>query len=290
MKGPSYRRWKGLKSHRNPLSLLHPLAGNPSPATVTDPKTGLRFKCRDGADRMLAETFHSRIHDVPFAPIRGGDVVLDIGANLGFYACWAAHHGATVHAFEPDPDTFSLMVENIFLNDLEGKITVHQCAVAAKTGQTQMFRAQGPDGPVNTILPPAAVDGSIHPARLAAVQGLSLADALQRVGADRVRLCKLACGGAEYSVLSSLAPQLLSRVDAFTLRYHPHAYNLIDLIEVLLGWEGFHISKPIGQEADSQNATISAVRSDLIRQWCDATTIAERQTRTAVDNVVAAIR
>ena len=290
MAGPSYRYWKGFGHYRNPLSLLHPRSAGLSAATVTDPKTGLRFNCRDGADRIMAETFHSRIHDVPFAPVRGGDVVLDIGANQGFYACWAAHHGATVHAFEPDPDTFSLMVENIFLNDLEGRITVHQCAISDQTGQVRMFRAEGPDGPVNTINPAFAVIGGIHGTRQTTVQALSLADALDRVGADRVRLCKLDCTGAEYSILASLTPRMLDRFDALTLQYHPQAYELSDLIDLLLGWERFHISQAINREPDLRSANLSAVRSELIRQWCDATTIAQRRDRMAVDNVAAAIR
>jgi hypothetical protein len=142
---------------------------------------------------------------------------------------------------------------------------------------------------VNTIIPSLAAN-SIHVTHHATVQTLSLADALERVGADRVRLCKLDCTGAEYPILSSLTPPLLNRFDAFTLQYHPQAYKLIDLVELMLGWEGFHINQAISRESDQQDANLSAVRSDLIRQWCDATTIAERRTRMAVDNVVAAIR
>jgi hypothetical protein len=41
--------------------------------------------------------------------------ILDIGANVGQFALAAALHfpGATIHSFEPLPDTFSELVKNI---------------------------------------------------------------------------------------------------------------------------------------------------------------------------------
>lgn len=40
------------------------------------------------------------------------DTLLDLGANIGAAARWATLHGATVHAYEPDPANFSLLLQN----------------------------------------------------------------------------------------------------------------------------------------------------------------------------------
>lgn len=48
--------------------------------------------------------------------LRPGDLFLDVGANVGCYAVWAAEIGAAVIALEPAEDTFGLLVENVMLN------------------------------------------------------------------------------------------------------------------------------------------------------------------------------
>jgi FkbM family methyltransferase len=48
--------------------------------------------------------------------LRPGDLFVDVGANIGSYAIWAAELGAEVIALEPAEDTFALLEENIALN------------------------------------------------------------------------------------------------------------------------------------------------------------------------------
>src|SRR5689334_18042003 len=121
----------GMQHYRNPGSLFYQRLRHRPIVTITDRPTRLRFRCRRGADRMMAETFHLHLYDLPFAPIRPGDVVLDIGANHGFFSCRAAQAGATVHAYEPDPTTYEFLTENIRANGLERSIVPHRAAVGA---------------------------------------------------------------------------------------------------------------------------------------------------------------
>jgi len=44
--------------------------------------------------------------------VKPGMTVLNIGANIGYMAMLAEHRGAYVHAFEPDPRSYSLLVRN----------------------------------------------------------------------------------------------------------------------------------------------------------------------------------
>jgi FkbM family methyltransferase len=48
--------------------------------------------------------------------LRPGDLFIDVGANVGSYAIWAAELGAEVMALEPADDTFALLEENVALN------------------------------------------------------------------------------------------------------------------------------------------------------------------------------
>ena len=78
--------------------------------------------------------------------VRGGMVVVDIGANIGYYTLIAAsivgEHGK-VFAFEPEPKNHALLVKNIEANGYENIIAVPK-AVSDKGGSTRLFLS--PDG------------------------------------------------------------------------------------------------------------------------------------------------
>lgn len=70
-----------------------------------------------------------------------GMTVLDVGANIGYYAAHAARAvGPTgrVHAFEPDPRTAESLRENMLLNGLSN-VTVHENAVSAGAGSRELI-------------------------------------------------------------------------------------------------------------------------------------------------------
>jgi FkbM family methyltransferase len=68
----------------------------------------------------------------------GGGLFLDVGANVGTYAIWAAECGAEVIALEPAADTFRLLQENVALNGYQ--VTALQAAAGAHCG-TARFTA-----------------------------------------------------------------------------------------------------------------------------------------------------
>lgn len=50
-----------------------------------------------------------------------GDVLWDIGANMGGYAVWAGKHkGTEVYAFEPEADTYAVLCRNLRQNNIHG--------------------------------------------------------------------------------------------------------------------------------------------------------------------------
>lgn len=72
-----------------------------------------------------------------------GDVVLDVGAHIGYYTLLLARlvgPSGEVLAFEPDPDNFALLERNVRLN---GYSTVRcvNAAAADRTGRTDLYRS-----------------------------------------------------------------------------------------------------------------------------------------------------
>ena|SRR2546425_1011120 len=73
--------------------------------------------------------------------IKKGDIVLDIGANIGYYTLIFAKlvgKEGKVYAFEPDPNTFALLKKNIEMNRY-GNVVLEQKAVSNKTGKIKLY-------------------------------------------------------------------------------------------------------------------------------------------------------
>jgi FkbM family methyltransferase len=88
--------------------------------------------------------------------LRPGDLFVDVGANIGGYAIWAADLGAEVIALEPAGDTFGLLQENVALNGYP--VRTIQAAAGAVCGTVRFTSGQDtvnrmdPDGSVETAM------------------------------------------------------------------------------------------------------------------------------------------
>jgi len=65
---------------------------------------------------------------------RPGDIVLDIGANLGNHTVYWAMARRRVIAFEPNPITRSALVESLGRNKLETLVDIHPVALSTASG------------------------------------------------------------------------------------------------------------------------------------------------------------
>jgi len=101
-----------------------------------------------------------------------GDLFIDVGANIGSYAIWAADLGAEVIAIEPAEDTFALLTENIALN--EYPITAIQAVAGAKCGTTRFtvgldsVNRIDPEGPAEARM--LAIDSVIKDRKVAGMK------------------------------------------------------------------------------------------------------------------------
>jgi len=69
--------------------------------------------------------------------IRPGDIVVDVGANFGWYTTLLAQtvgEAGRVYALEPVPTVYERLLENLRLNNLQDRVTAVQSAVADTSG------------------------------------------------------------------------------------------------------------------------------------------------------------
>jgi FkbM family methyltransferase len=69
-----------------------------------------------------------------------GDVLLDVGANVGLYTTYAAaFRGARVFAFEPESQNFALLCRNIVLNALSDRVVAWPAALSDRTRFDRLY-------------------------------------------------------------------------------------------------------------------------------------------------------
>ena len=82
--------------------------------------------------------------------IKPGDVFVDVGANLGYYALLAARVGAShVYAFEAQPSTYELLGKNVIINWMTKFITYEHLAVYSHT--TDLEFSSGTTTPATAV-------------------------------------------------------------------------------------------------------------------------------------------
>ena len=71
-----------------------------------------------------------------------GEVLVDVGANVGMYSVWAAAtRQAKVFAFEPEAQNYALLNRNILLNNLRGRVMAYCMGLSDHQGLSTLHIA-----------------------------------------------------------------------------------------------------------------------------------------------------
>jgi FkbM family methyltransferase len=171
----------------------------------------------DEAILILDEIVRGRCYTAPdFYRPRPGDVVLDVGANIGLFPLHLATLASEIriHCFEPNPRSHALLRRNLESNGLTGWVTPHALAVFDRNGAVVLRRAarSGHRSLLATTL--VSPDGGDE------VEAIDLAEALRRSGAERVALLKVDVEGAEIEIVEAAGAAVWARIDRVVLEFH----------------------------------------------------------------------
>lgn len=107
---------------------------------------GLKFYYRPGTtdEKVIIEVVkrHNYSHKDIF-DISPADCWLDLGGNIGTFTCLVASKGCNVVTYEPEPECFEILRENVALNGLGQLVELHQQAVADKGGSLGLYLSKG---------------------------------------------------------------------------------------------------------------------------------------------------
>jgi FkbM family methyltransferase len=152
---------------------------------------------------LLMDGAHEKYETALFKKMaQDGMVVVDIGANIGYYTLIAAKlvgNKGIVYAFEPEPSNYKLLCKNIQANGYTNIVPIGK-AVSKTTGKTKLY--------VNAAMTNFSSFGKdnvlTHSKNLDCleVETITLDDFFERtVGDDRIDLMKIDVEGAEELVV-----------------------------------------------------------------------------------------
>jgi FkbM family methyltransferase len=192
----------------------------------------LQFKIRGALDVWtIKETFLDRFYEKHGFAVQPHWNVIDIGAGLGDYTLYAAvtQPGARVYSFEPFPESFALMQENLRLNAVTNAQAFNN-AIAAESGELLLDLTGG-----EPLQFQSHAQRATHIEKSLSVPAFSLADALKMLNMESCDLLKMDCEGAEYSILFGTPHSILERVQRIVLESHDNIveYTHPDLVRFL---------------------------------------------------------
>jgi len=150
------------------------------------------------------------------ATLSPGDIVIDIGANVGYDTLLASHlvgPRGEVHAIEASPHVYQRLIENLALNET-ANVTTYQEAVCASDCSVQVFLHDPCNLGGTTIMPAVALRRAVTVE--ATVRGRPLAAIIPESTILSARLIKIDVEGAEWPVIdgfASLLPHLSSHTE-----------------------------------------------------------------------------
>jgi FkbM family methyltransferase len=197
-------------------------------------RSGLRFKTRGVMDIWsIKETFLDRFYQRFSTSIGDGWTVFDIGGGIGDFAIFVASQNPknVVYAFEPTPRSFTLLQENLQLNQIENA-RVYPQAIWSSDGQIVIDTTAGEPG--QYVSRTINVDEKTKNDRIL-VPSITLSRAFEATGLGNCNLMKIDCEGAEYEILFGTPPAVLDRIERIIMEYHDNVtkYTHTDLVAFL---------------------------------------------------------
>jgi FkbM family methyltransferase len=204
------------------------------PLTIQLRGSGLRFRVRTAMDVwVIKETCLDRDYENG-VHLQDQWTIIDIGAGLGDFTAYAAQRSprGRVLAYEPFPESFALLQQNLKLNNLRN-VEAQPYAVAAKVGTLSL-----------SVDMAEAVQHSTTQtgAKAIEVQAISLAQVFDDYHVDDCDFLKMDIEGGEYGILREVDANLLKRVRHIALEYHDNtpAGKHTELVAILQA-QGFQV-------------------------------------------------
>ena len=139
------------------------------------------------------------IYEMWNCTLQPGDVVLDLGANCGFFTARAAEVASKVIAVDGSPESYSCLVENC--KDYDNVQTLNASILKKDSEPSWLWSKKG------------------NPLRM------TLEEVMDLYKLDKIDFIKCDIEGGEYELFKSLSPETLDKIDRIAIETHDEKQN-----------------------------------------------------------------
>lgn len=162
-----------------------------------------------------------------------GDVVIDIGANVGIVSIYLAKKFPflKIYSYEPVTQNFQNFMKNINFNNIpEGIIFPYNLAVTKDGRKVQMGIIADNSGG-STLVENAFEDNCMQICN-SKILSTTLEDIVKQNNIEELKLLKIDCEGSEYEILYNTPKEILKNIKILRGEFHDSVnpkYNIDDL-------------------------------------------------------------
>lgn len=181
---------------------------------------------------MIAHELNNNEYDFKNIYFKDGDVVIDIGANVGMVSILLAKKFPflKIYSFEPLKENYDNFIKNIELNNIpKGVITAENKAVT-KDGRliTMSINSANKGGSSTTDV---ISINSIMTKENSQVESITLEEIFKKYNINKLKLLKIDCEGSEYEILYNTDTNLLKNIENLRGEFHENK-NLTDEYDI----------------------------------------------------------
>lgn len=157
-----------------------------------------------------------------YGNIKKNSVIVDIGANIGFFSIYALINGAKkVYCYEPNSQAFKILKKNIIQNSLPNKIFAFQKAITSNNGKFISIPLNS--SPYNQVTKNLIKKNF----KYEKVSTASLNNQILINNIKNIDLLKIDCEGAEYNIFPSLTKKTIKIIKEIRMEVHGKINPLI---------------------------------------------------------------
>ncbi len=250
---------------RNKLTVLGYLfrrtLHSPMPAEIFVEMKEVKFWFAPGRSELqpYQEIFGEAIYERdPQFLAKNGDIVIDVGAHIGYFTLRKALTApeARIFSYEPNPETFARLEKNIKANSLTN-VWAENKALSAREGVLTL-RISESSSEGNTIMSTGTVAEYEKEIQIATT---TLDALVQRHALSRIDILKIDAEGAEAEILRGGLAKALALTRKVEIETHSPA--LREECEKILSAQGFSVSLrvPSGRNMLGENTLVYFVRA-----------------------------
>lgn len=176
--------------------------------------------------QMIIELYIGKSYHKNLEKLNKNPVIIDIGANIGTFSVFISKFNndkCDVLAYEPFPDNFKILNENIKVNNLK---SVKTFCLAVGDSNKERYLNIDADNAMHSFF--------IESGDKISVQTTTLEDILIDNKLTTCDFLKLDCEGAEYEIILSSPETIFQKIKIVSIEYHSsEKFNHIHLKETL---------------------------------------------------------